>query len=408
MAGLLGATPKDQAAQLYKSNFGREGDPQGINYWADQINSGKPAAQVQTDFTNSANQVYKDYAANPTGYDAANPGLSNNFKSDAGFIAPTGLLGTQKAPQPTSNAEAVKALAKGYTATNLNVSPESTVQYQLNQIIGNNSPLNQQAETYANQQSNRRGLLNSSMAVGAAQDAVIRNAMPIAQQDAGVYANAGQFNATAQNAASQFGATAFNAAEQTNAQIGTNVNLANVDNEMKLQLQSLQSNTQLSLADRQAASNQIISKGDNSTKLLLQGIDGAAKLSQLQMDQDTKIKIANLDAGTKTSLAQVEAGNRQLLQTNINAADMYRQYATALANISSSNQMDAGAKQQAMNNQLAALNAGLQAIGEVSGLDLSKYFEASTLLPAANNSNAAAGTTQNTPVIDNRGDGGGD
>jgi len=166
---------------------------------------------------------------------------------------------------------------------------------------------------------------------------------------------------------------------------------------MKLQLQSLQSNTQLSLADRQAASNQIISKGDNSTKLLLQNIDSAAKLSQLSMDQDTKIKIANLDAGTKANLAQVEAGNRQLLQTNINAADMYRQYATALANISSSDKMDAGAKQQAMNNQLNALNAGLQAIGEVSGLDLSKYFESEApLAPVEQASTGAA--AQNTPA----------
>ncbi len=34
---------------------------------------------------------------------------------------------------------------------------------------------------------NSRGLLNSSIAVGAARDAVLKNALPIAQQDAQTY-----------------------------------------------------------------------------------------------------------------------------------------------------------------------------------------------------------------------------
>lgn len=46
------------------------------------------------------------------------------------------------------------------------------------------SPLMQQARTQGLQQANRRGLLNSSLAVGASEDAAHRVALPIAQQAA--------------------------------------------------------------------------------------------------------------------------------------------------------------------------------------------------------------------------------
>jgi hypothetical protein len=48
-----------------------------------------------------------------------------------------------------------------------------TVQNQLKGIIEANSPLMQQARTNALQAMNQRGLVNSSMAIGAGQDAVI-------------------------------------------------------------------------------------------------------------------------------------------------------------------------------------------------------------------------------------------
>ena len=51
-------------------------------------------------------------------------------------------------------------------------------------ITSQNSPLMQQAKTAGAQQANRRGLLNSTMAVGASQAEVVKAALPIAAQDA--------------------------------------------------------------------------------------------------------------------------------------------------------------------------------------------------------------------------------
>ena len=63
-------------------------------------------------------------------------------------------------------------------------SDPTKVATQLSDITRQGSPLMQQAKTDALKLANRRGLVNSSMAVGASQDAALRTALPIAQQDA--------------------------------------------------------------------------------------------------------------------------------------------------------------------------------------------------------------------------------
>ncbi len=73
-----------QAAKLYQDNMGRAGDQDGINYWAQQLANGTSPDQVSQAFKNSANTVYNQYAANPTGYDQTNPGASANFANDQG------------------------------------------------------------------------------------------------------------------------------------------------------------------------------------------------------------------------------------------------------------------------------------------------------------------------------------
>lgn len=55
---------------------------------------------------------------------------------------------------------------------------------KLAEITASSTPLMKQARTQGLQSANRRGLLNSTMAVGAAQDSAYRAAVPLAQQSA--------------------------------------------------------------------------------------------------------------------------------------------------------------------------------------------------------------------------------
>lgn len=106
---------------------------------------------------------------------------------------------------------------KTAATTDWKVDKPQTVQGQIAGIVDSGSPLMKQAETRALQRANARGMLNSSMAVGAAQGAVYDAAMPIAQQDANTFARSGEFNASEANRTSQFNANAENQAGQFNA-----------------------------------------------------------------------------------------------------------------------------------------------------------------------------------------------
>ena len=72
-----------------------------------------------------------------------------------------------------------------YTAVDdATVNKDSTVEGRLEGLLSQSNPYIDRARTEAAQYSNRRGMLNSSMAAGAAEGAAIDRALPIAQQDA--------------------------------------------------------------------------------------------------------------------------------------------------------------------------------------------------------------------------------
>ncbi len=165
-----------------------------------------------------------------------------------------GLLTDTSAKNPTAvTTSTVYSPATLPNPTNWNVTPDQTAAGQLNQITAQDSPLMQRAATSGLQLANSRGLLNSSMGVGAAQDAVLAAATPIAVNDAGVRAKSAGYNAdtantfavdntNATNTANSFAAQAANHASDFNA---TNVFTAQqsaLDNQNKMD-QTLASTT---------------------------------------------------------------------------------------------------------------------------------------------------------------------
>lgn len=251
------------------------------------------------------------------------------------------------------------ASATSYQATPYKVEPQGLVQTHLKNIVQDDSPLMQQAARIATQKANERGLVNSSMAVGAAQDAVIGQAMPIAQADAATYDRAATNTANQQNAASQFNATAAN-----------NVSLAN-----------------------QAATNEALRSQQQ----------GSIALIDRQMSNDANMALARLDADTKVQLTNLDNRTRSLLQSNQSASNAYVQTIQNINQIQMNPQMGAAAKQQAIDNQLALLREQFKQIEaqdvaatggfdypqEIAELKIGDFF-APTLGPGVKTFNQAA------------------
>ena len=236
------------------------------------------------------------------------------------------------------------ATSTGYQATPYKVEPQGLVQNQLRDIVAQDSPLMRQAARISQQKMNDRGLVNSSMAVGAGHEAVISQAAPIAQADAATYDRAMTNTANQENAARQFAAAAEN-----------NVRLSN-----------------------QAALNDML-KGQQQ---------GTIQLTNAKMTQDVQLALGNLDANTKIALTAMDNRTKFLLQTNQSASNAYVQTITNIGAIQTNPSLGEEAKRAAINNQLALLREQFAAMTsmddvlkntiaypqELTSLNLGRFF----------------------------------
>jgi hypothetical protein len=189
----------------------------------------------------------------------------------------------------------------------------ATVSGQANNIIGQGGPLMQQAANTGNAMAAQRGLLNSSMGIQAAQNAVMQNATQIAQGDVNALNQASQFNAQSKN--------------QTLAQ-----NTAN-----------------------QQATNQFNTQQGNA-------------MSTWNLGQQNDAVMKTLDANNKESLMNIEANYKTLMQGSSSASGMYEQMLKNLSDIQGNKDMDAYAKDTAIQNQLTYLRTGMTMLQNMNGI----------------------------------------
>lgn len=256
----------------------------------------------------------------------------------------TGLIGSASTYTPQT--------ATAPTAT-WDVNREQTVAGNVEDIIKADSPLMQIAATGAKQEANRRGLVNSSMAVGAGQSAVLGAALPIAQQDAQTRATAGQYNA---NQANQFTLAAQDA---TNRAFEHGANATNA-------LQA-QSNT----IRQQAA--QLNAEAGN--KLLMQDLDNQFKAAVANADFASKENLQTLADATKVDLANIQATYQQMISSNEQAGALYGKVMQNITDIVNNPDIAAADKTTAINNQKTMLRTGMEVVSAVSGLGLGEILD---------------------------------
>lgn len=123
-------------------------------------------------------------------------------------------LSSTKSPQANNSAGVFNVAANNQPAgqpavnfTSVTPSVGSTVAGQLQEILDADSPYLKTARARSQRQANSRGLINSSIAAGAGEEAAINAALPIAQQDASTFFTAQRAN---QDASNSFGMANLN------------------------------------------------------------------------------------------------------------------------------------------------------------------------------------------------------
>lgn len=193
--------------------------------------------------------------------------------------------------------------------------PNETVAGQLHNLLAEGSPYIQQARTQALEAGNARGLINSSITAGAGEEAAIKSALPIAQQDATTFTNTANLNQGYKNAAGQFNAGATNTSN---------------------------------LSTAQAANTSQISAQGTTQDIALQELKGV----QAQ------------------GLADTEAEYKTLLQTSASAASTFNQVSANITAILGDGTTDAPTKQALLQNQQQLLQAQLAVIGGIGNVNL--------------------------------------
>lgn len=284
--------------------------------------------------------------------------------------------------------------AQAYTPQTREVNQATeTAAGQVNSLLANDNPLLQRARTLAKQGMAQRGLVNSSMSQGAGVAAMIDRITPIAQQDAQTYSNRSLANMEATNEAGQFNvgqnnqlfSQGLNIAANTQAQKDQQqftAGQADLDRSQQTTLQQAQFDFQKAQTDLERAFQ--ATQQDKSIKAQtdLQNAQFSFQQAQNQLDRAQQLMISNTQVASneRLTLAQIDATAKNLntsnqaqmeqLKTQItnNQTEAGKNYASTLT-LNATNQinailadgnLDATAKQGAIDNLIRTTNASLQ------------------------------------------------
>lgn len=245
-----------------------------------------------------------------------------------------------------ASATAATTDSTGYTPEDYTVGAKQTVAGQIKDIISEGSPLLEQAQAQARAQANQRGLINSSMAVTAGNKALYDTALPIASADAQTYDRAAANTTTARNTAAGFKAGAENTASLQDSAAETQTSQFNAGAK----------NTSLS---------QNAAAGNNMTLLVAQGQNQRA-LQELVGSQ--QLRAIDATGKIQQTLTQMTNDNKLLLQGSQNAGQYYNTMLQYMASITTNPNLDAGQKQQAMNNAVTTLNDALDTMTSIADI----------------------------------------
>lgn len=366
-----------QSQGLYKQYLGRDGDQEGVNYWANELKNGKSLDDVTKAFKNSANIVYQDFAGHAANTPENMAYLSSKYKPDAidlvskdvnsgaavdfmrnGVVSnPTGGV----TPPPAANGQPApfnvspNPIANGIigtqvatytpsllgTPTKWDVDPNQTTQGRMAALIDPNSPYYQAWKTAGAQDAAARGFTNnSSIRDSAIMDSIIRNATPIAQSDAATFAKAAGYNADTSNNFAIKNQEAQNQAGNFNASQGNQMAQAKLSADTSKYNADKSANTSLATAQISADTQKYVSN----------------------LSSDTQKQIASLNNASQAAISKAHDDNALLLASNSDAQTAYRDYVNSVSIIQNNDKMSGQAKTDAMNVAQELYNKRINAI----------------------------------------------
>ena len=158
------------------------------------------------------------------------------------------------------------------------------------------------------------------------------------------------------------------------ADLASRYNLANMDVASREKLQAADAANQQKIQAANAELQRGLQSTDVAVRQSMQVYDAELKKSMQGMDTQSRLQIATLDADNKVTLAGIEAKYREKLQANQSMAASYQGMVDGMTRIMVSPDMDASAKQAAINSMTTLYNNTLQMQSDITGLAIGKLL----------------------------------
>jgi hypothetical protein len=315
---------------------------------------------------------------------------TNPFETRNPFsVTAPGIPSASTATVP-DQAQVTQVSGQGYdasTATTERADPtlrtvqdNELVQRQLEQIIGNDSPLIQRARARAQEQMASRGLVNSSMAIGASDAAAYDVALPIAQADAATYSGTARDNQAVQNSMAQFNAGEFNQTGRINAGLISDARRFGAD-----------ANNVASRANADAANRAALQRSDQDAATRRFNAEQQNINARTQADMQFRAAMQNSDAQVRAALQVMDNEFAAQRQNSAASSEVWRQYQTSATQIMTSD-LPAESKQEMIRQLTQQTRQAMIATGAMDQAQVD-YILTMADLPAPGGNSSAAGAT---------------
>ena len=258
---------------------------------------------------------------------------------------------------------------------------DASVSNRVQGLIAKDSPLMQQAATKGLKSANRRGLLNSSMAVQAAQAATLDAAVPIASQEAG---QAHQSNMQGTDIEAQSRRQGVDIAAQERMQgteIGARERLQGTELSSRERMQGTDiaaqerlQGTELSARERlqgtELESRERMQGTELAAQSTLQGAELASRERMQQAENALREQLSTLDREAQARIAGMNVAANERTAAATMAAGFEQSYAQMVATIMNNPDIPSEVRQQYLDHAAAVRDSNFALVEQMYGLEL--------------------------------------
>lgn len=260
------------------------------------------------------------------------------------------------------------------------IQSQETVAGQMEGLLSKESPLVKMSRTKAKEDANKRGLLNTSMAVQAGEAAAYQSALPIAQQDAQTAATSGQSSQEAQqeiDLTTHKGEVSGGLIEK---EYGLKGELSTQESEQTSALSEQEAAQKGTLLETQATQDIRVAGQQKDYDMAVDTNKSEWDMAIREMMETNSFNIATMEDLGATARTNIEAANRVLLadieastgekQAVVNLAnDLGQQFQDTLKGIAVSD-LSSASKTAALHNALNSYVSMMTTGAKIAGIDI--------------------------------------